>query len=78
MCRSACDGNDYRDQYGYKGNVTHNTENPWDGDSSNSWDDGGQHTWDKENPVACECNMKVAATDTAPILSGNEAKVGEV
>lgn len=60
MCRAGCDGNDYFNQFDMEGDVTHNTENPWDGDSTNNWDDGNQHIWDKQNPIPCECSMKVA------------------
>lgn len=69
MCRSACDGKDYYDQFGDKGTVTHNTENPWDNDSSNSWNDGGQHIWGSLPPIPCECTMKVNVSDE-PANSG--------
>lgn len=69
MCRSACDGFDYQDQEGMWGEVSHNTENPWDNDSSNNWDDGGQHIWDKKSRVSCSCKMDVAIGDE-PANSG--------
>lgn len=62
-CRENCDGYDYYDQNGHKGEVSHNSENPWDNDHTNSWDDGQTHIWDKANPVTCVCTMVVSISE---------------